>query len=149
MYSSRILVVGVSLTVVILFSIADASACRCKETSLDMAYKQADAIVHCEIVKIVRAAEGSGSTATLKVLKAWKADVPEEITVTTATSCAYVWNEGEEHLIFLVCDSAGVYSTGRCLGNQRIADGGKLLPWLDEKSERSIRGDVTSDIEAG
>jgi len=64
-------------------------------------------------------------------------------------SLAYAWNEGEKHLIFLVRDSAGVYSTGRCLGNQRIADGGKLLPWLDEKSERSIRGDATSDIEVG
>jgi len=119
-YSSRILIVGVLLTVVILLSIADALACRCKEPSLDMAYKQADAIVHCEIIKIARAAEGSGSPTILKVLKAWKADVPEEIAVTTATSCAYVWNEGEKHLIFLVRDSAGVYSTGRCLGNQRI-----------------------------
>lgn len=99
--SPRSVVAWVSLTAIILLNVSDALACRCKEPGLDIAYKHADAIVQCEVVEIVRASEGSGSTAVLKVSQAWKDAVPEKITVATSTSCAYPWNEGEKHLIFL------------------------------------------------
>jgi len=111
----------------------EALACRCAEPAPEDAYRGADAVVQASVTKVVPASDGPGGTAILHVSRAWKADVPKEIAVFTVTSCAYIWREGERHILFLIRDSNGLYSTARCLGNRRMDE--DLLTWLKSNGQ--------------
>lgn len=122
-----------------------ALACRCREPAIATAYRRADAVVQALVVKVVPTPQPPGSTAILAVSKTWRRDLPDEIAVSTVTDCAYEWREGREYVLFLVRDSTGVLSTGRCLGNRPVEDAGDMLTWLQGKGEP---GEVRKDIRA-
>lgn len=92
-------------------------------------------MVQAEVVRVVPAPEGPGGTAILRVSRAWKAAVPEELAVTTLTSCAYPWQEGEQHVLSLIRENTGLFSTARCLGNQLRSRADAFVRWLEKNGE--------------
>lgn len=123
------LLAGVAVAIA---SAQSAGACRCIEPGPAESYGRAAAVVRANVIKVVAAPEGPGSTAILKVSQAWKSEVPEELAVTTVTTCAFDWRQGKGYFLFLVRDGTGFFSTGRCLGNQPVDSAAELVKWLGE-----------------
>ena len=108
-----------------------ALACRCVGGDIATGYSRAFAVV-IGAVESVRAVEptfvGSGSTATVKISRSWKHDMPASIEVTTQTTCAFEWVAGHTYVLALFRDAGGWFSTAQCLGNAEVP--AAALAWL-------------------
>lgn len=123
-----------SLTVVALAVLAPgvAHACRCGEYTPQGAYRRADAIVVADVIAV----EGDfkakgGGVAILRASKAWKAGVPESISVESRTTCAVDFKKGGSYLVYLKRGSDRAdFSTNRCAGSRALDKAGNAIAWL-------------------
>jgi len=117
---------------------AKASACRCPEhVSSATYYKKAQFVVTGKVVEVHANANGDGWTATVEVARAWKADVPKTISISTSTDCALHFTQAAEYLLYLFPAPGGGYYTSTCAGNLPIADAGPRLKWLEQHASVS------------
>jgi hypothetical protein len=108
-----------------------ADACRCLEpTSAAAAYRGAYAAVAGRVVAVTPRPDLEGVEVTLEVREAWKSDLPSIIRVSTGTDCAFPFASDGSYLLFLFRDSAGKYSTERCMGNRDLGRAQSFLAWL-------------------
>jgi hypothetical protein len=109
------------------------SACRCPEhVSSASYYKKAQFVVTGKVVEVHPNAKGDGWTATVAVDRAWKADVPKTISISTSTDCALHFTQGAEYLLFLFPAPGGGYYTSTCAGNLALVAAGPRLKWLEQ-----------------
>jgi hypothetical protein len=77
-------------------------ACRCPaHRSFSDAYARAESVVTGKVSALQTNADGNGSTATVIVSQSWKAQAPQTISVSTSTTCAFNFVQGEEYLLYL------------------------------------------------
>jgi hypothetical protein len=88
--------------------------------------------------------DGNGSTATFTVTHSWKAEVPQTISVSTSTTCAFNFVQGEEYLLYLYRTPEGGYYTSKCVGDLPMAKAEAALSWL--KVHGSALPDPVADI---
>ncbi len=110
-----------------------ASACRCPGSiSPASAYKRADVVLWGKVLDVKGNIDKEGATAKISVLKAWKKGVRNEVDVFTSTTCAYVFQTGDEYLLYLSKSPDGKnYTTKKCVGNLPIPKAKKALDWLN------------------
>jgi hypothetical protein len=114
-----------------------AVACRCAEpATTKAAYRRAGAVVQGRVLAIESRPEIDGWTVKLRVLRAWKVDLPEEISVTTGTDCHYEMSADREYLLFLLGDAPANLGTRRCLGNGPAAEKSASVRWLEKNGQR-------------
>jgi len=109
-----------------------ALACRCPPSiSPAEAYRAAQVVVQGRIVSVARDSAGQLSVATVAVQRAWKGPVGVQIDVTTRTTCAYDFPEGQEVLLYLQHHvQHNRLETRMCAGNLKVTEAGKPLAWL-------------------
>jgi hypothetical protein len=113
------------------FAPAAAFACRCPaHRSLSDAYRRAASVITGKVTALQKNADGNGSTATLTVSQSWKAQAPQIISVSTSTTCAFNFVEGEEYLLYLYRTEKGGYYTSKCVGDLPLAKAETALSWL-------------------
>lgn len=117
------------------FHYNSAYACRCVPPSHASAYSMADLVVRATITDVVVAPSSEGSTAILDVAKSWKNSSPARIAAITLTGCSFPWRKDKEYIVFLFREANGIYSTGRCVGNQDISRSEPLLEWLNSNAQ--------------
>lgn len=116
----------------ILFVSNIGDACRCLEVnSPSAAYKHAAAVVVGQVESLKQQRDDvDGADVTLEVTRAWKANVPARLHLTTGTTCAFAFAAGGSYLLFLQQVSDDTYTTGRCMGNRELAKASSFLSWL-------------------
>jgi len=126
---------GIVFCMLLLTFPSNTLACRCiTSVSPEIAYQQADAVIQGTVVSIGGDfyREG-GATAKIQVLKAWKKDVHGLLDVSTATTCAYDFQVGDEILLYLKLSEDGKhYTTRKCVGNLPICKAKESLKWLEQ-----------------
>ena len=122
------------------FLVSSAYACRCVAPTHISAYTDADIVVKAVVKDVIITPSGEGSTGILEVSQSWKSDSPVRLAVSSLTNCSFPWEKDKEYVLYLIMDSTGLYSTGRCLGNISIDDAKQTLEWLKNngKSETVI-----------
>jgi hypothetical protein len=121
------------LTGFLILAPVKASACRCPEhVSSATYYKKAQFVVTGKIVEVHPNANADGWTATVAVDRAWKADVPQTISISTSTDCALHFTQGAQYLLYLFPAPGGGYYTSMCAGNLVLAEAGPRLKWLEQ-----------------
>jgi hypothetical protein len=106
-------------------------ACRCPaHRSFSDAYARAESVVTGKVSALQKNADGNGSTATVIVSQSWKAQAPQTISVSTSTTCAFNFVQGEEYLLYLYRTSQGGYYTSKCVGDLPLAKAEPALSWL-------------------
>lgn len=95
-----------------------AFACRCSTPPTAKAYKNAFLVVRATVVKIESPSDKT-QIATLKVSKAWKENVANEITVIGGgEECGHYFAENQEYILYIYKDERGNYITRNCVGNK-------------------------------
>lgn len=108
-----------------------ALACRCPtHLPFSKAYERAQSVVTGKVSAVATNPDGNGSTATVTVSHAWKAQVSQTISVSTSTTCAFNFVQGEEYLLYLYRTPEGGYYTSKCVGDLPIAKAEPALSWL-------------------
>lgn len=120
----------------------NASACRCPEHVPSATYyKKAQFVVTGKVLEVHANAKGDMWTATVTVDRAWKADVPKTISISTSTTCAFDFTQGAEYLLYLFPTKDGSYYTSKCVGNLPLANAEPRLKWLEQHaSAASAKG---------
>ena len=122
----------VALAAFVVLAQANAAACRCPvHVSASTFYRKAQFVVTGKVVEVHANANGDGWTATVAVDRAWKAEVPKTISISTHTTCAFEFTRGAEYLLYLFRDPAGGFYTSKCVGNLPVAEAGARLRWLE------------------
>jgi hypothetical protein len=110
-----------------------ASACRCPEhASATTCYKKAQLVIIGKVLEVQANPGGDQTTATLTVDRAWKADVPKTISISTSTTCAFNFTQGTEYLLYLFRTPNGGYYTSKCVGNLPVREAASRLKWLQQ-----------------
>lgn len=123
------------------FASEAAFACRCVTPKTpEQAFVKADAVVLAEVARVDGNFEAEGgATATLKVSKAWKVDMPATLRVETRTTCAFDFRSGETYLVYLSRSGGRTkYTTTICDGNMPAGRAGSALEWLGRKNPASV-----------
>lgn len=108
-----------------------ALACRCPaHLPFSKAYARAESVVTGKVSAVATNPDGNGSTATVTVSHAWKAQSPQTISVSTSTTCAFNFVQGEEYLLYLYRTPDGGYYTSKCVGDLPLAKAEAALAWL-------------------
>jgi hypothetical protein len=130
------------LTAFLILAPVKASACRCPEhVSSATYYKKAQFVITGKVVEVHANANGDGWTATVTVDRAWKADVPKTISISTSSDCALHFAQDAEYLLYLFRAPGGGYYTSMCAGNLPLAEAGPRVKWLEQHaSKASIAG---------
>jgi len=119
------------LTVALVGAASGADACRCVEPGPAVAYRRAEAVAQVQVTKVTGNPVGpGGAKVQLTVSRGWKAPVGDSIEVATSTTCAYVFEQGREYLVYLQRDEANALITRRCMGNRPLVDAKAALDWL-------------------
>jgi hypothetical protein len=131
-----------SKTILALFVVLTAAVaafpCRCVPASLQTYYKRADAVVTAKVLSVSTSTEGDQlTTVELEVIDAWKKDLPKEIKAITGSSCIYIFQVGEKHLLYLKNTPTDEFSTMRCQGNLPLNKAQKSLNWLKKYGKKS------------
>lgn len=107
-------------------------ACRCPGSiSPIAAYKQADIVLWGKVMAVKGDINKEGATARISVSKVWKKKIRNEVSVLTATTCAFEFQLNEEYLLYLYESPDGkYYTTKKCVGNLPISQAEKALDWL-------------------
>ncbi len=80
--------------------------------------------------------QSNGATSvTLTVSESWKSDLPAEVTYLTKEVLSYAPPVGEEHLIVLLLEKDGTYSSNRCAGSKPIGRAKSDVEWLQQNAE--------------
>jgi len=108
---------------------AVALACRCTEPNLRDAYRQATGIVWGEIVSVRKESEYN-AFYEVEVLKAWKLNAGQRITIRSGGTCIFPVAAGDKYLLYLRPYTAGTYQTSRCMGNKPEAAAARALKFL-------------------
>jgi hypothetical protein len=138
-FSKSLLVLLVVLTATIA-----AFPCRCIQASLKTYYQRADAVVTAKVLSVSTSTEGDElTTVKLEIIDAWKKDLPKEIEVVTGTSCIYIFQTGEEHLLYLKNRTSNNFTTMRCWGNLPLDKSQRSLNWLKKYVKKS-RAELSS-----
>jgi hypothetical protein len=138
-YAKSILVLFVVLTAAFA-----AFPCSCVPASLKTYYKRADAVVTAKVISVSNSTEGEvTTTAELDVIDVWKLGLPKQIEVMTGSSCAYDFQVGEKHLLYLQKTQADKFSTMQCQGNLSLNKAQKSLKWLKRYGKKS-KAELTS-----
>jgi hypothetical protein len=138
-YSRSILVLFVVLAAAV-----PAFPCSCAPASLRTYYKRAAAIVTAKVISVSNSTEGEvTTTAQLEVIDVWKRGLPKQIEVITGSSCAYDFQVGEKHLLYLQKTQADKFSTMKCQGNLSLDKAEKSLKWLKRYGKKS-KAELTS-----
>ncbi len=122
------------LVLICMLSATSAIACRCKQPSLEDAYKNASLVVHASVKDVVTMPSGEGNTTILEIKNAWKAMSPARLAVISLTNCHYIWENQQEYIIFLTEEPNGMYSTDRCRANNKIDSKPDMLEWLNKNA---------------
>ena len=131
--------------VFLVFAPAAALACRCPEhRSFSDAYTRAESVITGKVTALEKNADGNGSTATLAVSQAWKAQAPQTISVSTSTTCAFNFVQGEEYLLYLYRTAQGGYYTSKCVGDLPLARAAPALSWLKRHGKSLPPASATS-----
>ena len=72
----------------------------------------------------------------LRVSRSWKTDSPEDISITTGTTCRYEAEPDREYLLFLDSMKTEEPWTGRCRGNGPLAEKAEAVRWLDKNGRK-------------
>lgn len=110
---------------------AQVFACRCVEPDPRAAYSNTDTVAIVEIYDVavlpddIKRAEG-------KVLKAWKANLPDSLSIFTGENCRYDFRKGTTYLLYLKRSPQGEYGTYRCRGNLPYVEAATRLKWLEQ-----------------
>jgi hypothetical protein len=132
-YSKSILVLFVILT-----GAVSALPCSCVPASLKTYYRRADAVVTAKVISVSNSTEGEvTTTAKLEIIDVWKRGLPKQIEVMTGSSCAYDFQVGEKHLLYLQKSRADKFSTMQCQGNLSLNKAQKSLNWLKRYGRKS------------
>jgi hypothetical protein len=124
------------LAAFVILAQASALACRCPEhVSAAAHYKKAQFVVTAKVVEVHANTDGNGWTATVAVDRAWKAEVPKTISISTHTTCAFEFTQGAEYLLYLFRAPDGGFYTSKCVGNLPLGDAGARLKWLEQNGK--------------
>lgn len=118
---------------------SQAFACRCLEpASTAIAYQNATAVVRAWVDSVEGLGDSpEGAVAHVSVKEAWKAEVSEDIQVSTQTTCAFDFQPSTEYLLFLYPGTkTGQWSTRICVGNQPIEQAAPALDWLRRNANK-------------
>lgn len=107
-----------------------ASACRCKEPSLRVAYANADAVAMVRI-KSVAVLPGEITRADTTVIQSWKIALPQVSSVFTGEDCAYPLEKGSTYLLYLKQGKDGSFGTYLCRGNRVDGEAARNIRWLN------------------
>jgi hypothetical protein len=133
--------IPVALLILIAAGSPEAQGCRCAPgLSERSAYKRAHAVVVAEVANVTAHASGNGSTAAIRVSKAWKAPVRREATVETSTTCAFDFQKSQKYVLYLFMSEGKGYYTSRCVGNELVSEAEKKLEWLRRNGTPSTVG---------
>jgi hypothetical protein len=123
-------------------AICQAIATRCVSLSAKKAYSQKNvkAIVVGKVTASEKQADGTISV-TLTVSEAWKSDLPAEVTYVTKEVLSYAPPVGEEHLIVLLLEKDGTYSSNRCAGSKPINRAKSDIDWLRKNTKAAKIGE--------
>ena len=129
---SRHPLVLLAAALVVQTSAAPARACRCVEgLTPKRAYWNAQVVVVGRVVSLeTTEARTQAQRATVAVERAWKASVPETVTVYTDSTCAFAFTQGERYLLYLAAAPGKVFGTSRCAGNRDLDAATRDLRWL-------------------
>lgn len=119
---------------------------RCVSPPAKKAYSQKNvkAIVVGKVTASEKQANGTISV-TLAVSESWKSDLPAEVTYTTKEVLSYAPPVGEEHLIVLLMEKDGTYSSNRCAGSKPINRAKSDIEWLRQNAKAGqVSGDKIS-----
>jgi hypothetical protein len=138
-------VMSFSLLLLGLLAPARALACRCTEPkSVGAAYRNAQAVVVTRVLEVHATPSGDGLTAVLSVSRAWKKDLPTQLTIVSGTTCKYVLEPNLEYLLYLSHDPKMLegrdnetYTTGICLGNKPLQQASNAVQWLRKHGRAS------------
>jgi hypothetical protein len=119
-----------------------AEACRCREPTIQQAYRRAELIVYGTVVDVTSRAGADRLHVTLEVGKVWKGSADPTIAVTSGSNCRFEPARGRAALLYLVRSATGEWTTGRCMGNSVGEAASARVPWLDQhaKNARSHGG---------
>lgn len=109
---------------------------RCVSPPAKKAYSQKNvkAIVVGKVIASEKQANGT-ILITLAVSESWKSDLPAEVTYTTKEVLSYAPPIGEEHLIVLLLEKDGTYSSNRCAGSKPISRAKSDIDWLRQNAK--------------
>jgi len=102
--------------------------CRCKEPSMQVAYKRADTVVVAKVISITTD-PNTRMTVVLSVSQVWKRDSPEQVTITTGPPCGYNLEKDSEYLLYLLRAPNGIY-TDICARNRKLEQAKEPIHWL-------------------
>ena len=104
-------------------------ACRCPDSiSPTTAYQQADIVLLGKVMAVEGDINREGATARISVSEVWKKKIQHEVSVSTATTCAFEFKLNEEYLLYLRESPDGKhYTTKKCVGNLPISEAGDVL----------------------
>jgi hypothetical protein len=132
--SSLVVAVAVAL---LGLSTSHAQACRCSEPSTARAYAATALVVEGRVTNITPRPAIDGIEVKMTVARAWKADTAAEITFSTGTDCRYDLELDQRYILFLVKTPSGDLTTGRCMGNGKLAAKGQALAWLQRRAKKA------------
>lgn len=109
---------------------------RCVSPPAKKAYSQKNvkALVIGKVTASEKQANGTISI-TLAVSESWKSDLPAEVTYMTKEVLNYAPPIGEEHLIVLLLEKDGTYSSNRCAGSKPISRAKSDIDWLRQNAK--------------
>lgn len=136
------LIITLSVTLFLIVSLmpsvtnCQSVAARCVSPPAKKAYSQKNvkAIVVGKVTASEKQANGTISV-TLAVSQSWKSDLPAELTYLTKEVLSYAPPVGEEHLIVLLLEKDGTYSSNRCAGSKPINRAKSDIEWLRENAK--------------
>lgn len=122
----------------VLGAVKTINACRCiGPSSPAEAYRPANAIVLAKVVQVEPRPELGGFSVSLFIERAWKSEVNQEFWITTGSGCLYVVEPERKYLLFLTRTPDKTFTTGQCMGNRPLAEGAKLIRWLDTTAKQA------------